>query len=93
GDGQYANAVGRPLVRLSRLPQPFHSALWLGRSVISKDWDSGLRLVVANGIVAQHSVEQFDASPRGPGPTTQYRADRDKLLVSHETRLSRSLGN
>lgn len=92
-DGQYADAAGHPLVRLARLPQPFHSALWLGRAVASKDWDSGLRLVVANGIVAQHSVEQFDASPRGPGPTTLYRADRDKLLVSQETRLSRSLGN
>ncbi|WP_353681854.1 MULTISPECIES: TonB-dependent receptor domain-containing protein [unclassified Sphingomonas] len=92
-DGQYSDVAGKPLVRYSRLAQPFHSALWLGRVVASKDWDSGLRLIIANGIVAQHSVEQFDASPRGSGPTTQYRADRNKLLVSHETRLSRSLGN
>ena len=56
-DGQYSDVAGKALVRYSRLAQPFHSALWLGRVVASKDWDSGLRLIIANGIVAQHSVE------------------------------------
>lgn len=89
-DGQYSDLIGHPLVGLSRLAQPFHSNLQFGRGMVSKNWDDGLRLVMATGVVQQNSIEQFDASPRGPGPTTRYRADRDKLLVSHETRLSHS---
>ncbi|MGN6819853.1 MAG: TonB-dependent receptor domain-containing protein [Sphingomonas sp.] len=96
-DGQYAELAEGPLTRRSRIAQPFDNQLLFGRMVISKDWDNGLRLFSATGIVGYQATDQFDATPRRPtdaGPSfVIYTANRDKTLLSQETRLSRSLPN
>lgn len=96
-DGQYAETAEGPLTRRSRVAQPFDNRLLFGRLAISRDWDSGLRFFSATGIVGYQSAEQFDATPRRPAgskaPPVLYTANRDKWLLSQETRLSRSLPN
>ena len=97
-DAQYAEKIEGPWARRSRIAQPFDNDLIFGRFVLSKDWDSGLRLFAAGGIVGYRSTDRFDATPRaaaGGAPTmsTVYTANRRKRLLSHETRLSRSLHN
>ena len=95
-DTQYTESDSGPLSRRSRIAQPFDNGLLFGRVVISKDWDSGLRLFSASGIVDYRSTDRFDATPRpGPGGApampTIYTADHRKRLLSQEARLSRSL--
>ena len=95
-DGQYADTIEGPLTRRSRIAQPFDNSLLLGRLVITKTWDSGLNLVTATGVVGYRSTDQFDATPRpttgAPIPvTTIYKARHNKILLSQEARLSRSL--
>ena len=95
-DGQYAERVEGALARRTQIAQPFDNRLLFGRLVVTRDWASGLRLVVASGIVGYRSHDQFDATSRTagvPGPLTIYRAHREKRLLSNETRLSRSLAN
>ncbi len=97
-DGQYAERVEGTLVRRTLLPQPFENRLLFGRLVVSKTWDDGLRFVSASGIAGFDTRETFDAtlrSARGTvlSPRTIYRANHDKLLLSQEARLSRSLPN
>ena len=96
-DGQYSDRPDGRLSRRSRIAQPFDNELLIGRLVASKEWTSGLSLVVATGVVGYASDEQFDVSPRAPAPYTgkpaYYRASHDKLLVSQETRLARSLAD
>jgi iron complex outermembrane receptor protein len=97
-DAQYAETAEMPLARRSRIAQPFDNNLLFGRVVLSKDWDSGLRLFASGGIVGYRSTDRFDATPRAgaggaPAMPTVYTADRHKLLLSQETRLSRSLHN
>lgn len=97
-DSQYAESAEGPLARRSRIAQPFDNRLLFGRVVISKDWDSGLRFISASGIVGYRSTDRFDATPRaGPGNVpampTIYTANRSKLLLSQEARLSRSAHN
>ncbi len=97
-DGQYAERREGPLARRTLLAQPFDNHLLFGRLVVSKTWDSGLRFVSASGIAGYDTRETFDAtlrSPRGAvlSPRTIYRANHDKLLLSEEARLSRSLPN
>ncbi|GGB19147.1 TonB-dependent receptor [Sphingomonas metalli] len=93
-DGQYADARVGPLARRTAIDQPFSSRLLLGRMVVTHDWDSGLQLVSATGIVDDRSSERFDATP-DPAPRSGpavYTAWRDKLLRSTEMRLTRSFG-
>lgn len=96
-DGQYAESAERPLSRRSRIAQPFDNRLLFGRLTVSREWDSGLRFFSATGIVGYQSTDQFDATPRHPPgsmpPPVMYIANRDKWLLSQETRLSRSLPN
>ena len=90
-DAQYAEVRFGPLSRGSVLAQPFHNQLALGRAVIRKQWGSGLELVSATGIVGTHSSDLYDAS-RAPGiyRPTVYENNDANLLLTHETRLSRS---
>ncbi len=96
-DGQYAEPASGPLVRRSRIAQPFDNELLFGRFAVSKDWDSGLHFFSATGIVRYCSTDRFDATQTLPAgsrlvPVT-YTTDRAKLLLSQESRLSRSLDN
>nr|WP_294042516.1 TonB-dependent receptor [Sphingomonas sp.] len=96
-DGQYAERAEAPLKRRSSIAQPFSNRLLFGRAVVSKEWDDGLQLTSATGIVGYRSSDQFDATPPpAPGmprtPAT-YTSTRRKQLLSQETRLSRSLPN
>ncbi len=90
-DAQYAEVAVGPLARRSVLAQPFHNSIRLGRAVISKKWDTGLSLLSATGIVGNDSNDVFDAS-RAPWAIreTVYHDDRSNLLLTHETRLSRT---
>ncbi len=91
-DGQYAQAGNGALVRPSATAQPFGDRFLFGRIVIAKDWDSGLRLVSASGVADYRTSDVFDATPPGPARTpTYYTIDNDKLLLSQEVRLSRSM--
>lgn len=89
-DGQYAETRDS-YRRSSRLAQPYRNRFLFGRVVVSKDWDSGLRLVSATGVADYHTRELFDATPRGSSRPAIYTVDNDKLLLSQELRLSRSI--
>ncbi|MEH3158139.1 MAG: TonB-dependent receptor [Sphingomonas taxi] len=93
-DGQYAQITDGPLARASAIAQPFSDRFLFGRVTIAKEWDSGLRLVSATGVADYRTTDVFDATPPGPMTTPRpivYTLDNDKLLLSHEMRLSRSL--
>ncbi|WP_288937780.1 TonB-dependent receptor [uncultured Sphingomonas sp.] len=94
-DGQYAEPVVGPLAHAAAIAQPFDSSFLFGRLVISHDWASGLSLVSATGVARLETADTFDATPyaRVPPPPVAYRTDMDKLLVSHESRLSRSFAS
>ncbi len=94
GDGQYANAVGRALVWLSRLPQPFHQRIMAGAlrhleetGTAGCAWSS--RTASSRNIRSSSSMRRHagTARPRNIGRTAT------SCSSSHETRLSRSLGN
>ncbi|MBV9747648.1 MAG: TonB-dependent receptor [Acetobacteraceae bacterium] len=92
-DGQYGQRGLGVLARASRLPQPFDNQLLFARATIAKEWPSGLRLFAATGVTGSQSTEQFDATQAPPTGTTTpvlYTAQRNKLLLNHETRLSRT---
>lgn len=93
-DGQYGDVRRSPFAQGNYIAQPFFGRLLFGRVTIAKDWESGLRLVSATGIADYRTVETFDATgfaaPVSRGPA-RYDLDNDKLLVSQELRLSRSL--
>ena len=91
-DAQYAEVRYGPLSRGSVLAEPFDNEVALGRAVVRKKWDNGLELVSATGLVNTHSRDAYDAS-RAPGfygPTIYENVDAN-LLLTHETRLSRSI--
>ncbi|MCP3733569.1 TonB-dependent receptor [Sphingomonas sp. RP10(2022)] len=95
-DGQYAQRGDGPLTRSTAVAQPFTDRFLFGRLTIVKDWDSGLHLVSATGVADYRTDEVFDATPpTGPAARTPilYRLDNDKLLLSQELRLSRSLAD
>lgn len=93
-DGQYGDVSRSPFAQRNYIAQPFFGRLLFGRVTIAKDWESGLRLVSATGIADYRTVETFDATgfaaPVSRG-AARYDLDNDKLLVSQELRLSRSL--
>lgn len=90
-DGQYAERRDGALARSSTLAQPFADRFLFGRIVVTKDWDSGLRLVSSTGVADYTTDETFDATAAGARRPIAYTIDTDKLLLSHELRLSRSL--
>lgn len=92
-DGQYAQTRQAPLTRVSRIAQPYSNGIAFARLVMTKRWDSGLELVSATGIAHSTSDDRFDASRAAPTPLLQYTDSRGNLLLSHETRLSRSMAD
>jgi outer membrane receptor protein involved in Fe transport len=94
-DSQYATRGAGALARRSALAQPFHNSVVLGRMQVTRDWESGLRFVSASSIVAYDTDNRFDASPPSPNGPPPYEAvyqdEGSKLLLTQETRLSRSL--
>ncbi|WP_419815790.1 TonB-dependent receptor domain-containing protein [Glacieibacterium sp.] len=91
-DSQYALLSLPPLNRRSAIAQPFEDDFLLGRAVITKDWDSGLKLVSATGLIDHHSDDRYDATRtvRPDVPLAYDTRDRNRL-ITHETRLSRVL--
>ncbi len=92
-DAMYAEAGVGPLARRSAIAQPFNSEVGLGSATLSKNWLSGLRLLSVTGVATYHDADVFDATPaQGPGARpTAYQTLGSKLLLTHETRVSRSL--
>jgi iron complex outermembrane recepter protein len=94
-DGQYAEPAFGPLDHAAIIAQPFDSSFLFGRVVVARDWANGLSLVSATGIARLETADTFDATPpsRVPTPPVAYHARTNKLLLSHESRLSRSLSS
>ena len=93
-DANYAEIVVGPLARRAFLAQPYHSGIILGRAVIRKHWDSGLQMVSATGIVKTQTSDTFDATRAFFAPVPLiYQVDDESLLLTHETRFSRTNDN
>lgn len=96
-DSQYAMRSAGSLSRRSALAQPFRNSVVLGRAQVTKDWNSGLRFVSASSIVGYGTNDRFDATPPprygAPPVPVIYEVEGTKLLLTQETRLSRSLAN
>jgi iron complex outermembrane receptor protein len=91
---QYAERPAGPLAQFAAVPQPFSNRVRLGRLIVSRHWDSGLQFTSATGIVGIHSADIYDATGL-PGTVGRaiYDDSRNDLLISQETRLSRSTPN
>ncbi|GAA0662744.1 outer membrane receptor protein involved in Fe transport [Sphingomonas insulae] len=93
-DLQYAERGAPPLSRASLLAQPFDQRYALGRLIVAKAWDDGLRLVSATGVVHRDASGRFDATRRArPTQPIAYDTTERSRLLSHETRLSRTRGD
>jgi outer membrane receptor protein involved in Fe transport len=102
-DVQYADRDVGPLAHRSAFAQPYDNEILLGDAVVSKAWDGGLQLLSVVGLSSYHAHDIFDATaPRvaiggagaAPAPTPIVYADAEaKLLLSEETRLSRTLAD
>lgn len=92
-DAPYVEPSVGPLARRAAFAEPFDSQVGLGSISVSKSWTSGLHLLSVTGAATYHSADLFDATPaQGPGaPPTAYQTDGSRLLLTQETRLSRSL--
>ena len=91
-DASYAQFGVGPLARRSAIAQPYDSEIGLGGVTVGKEWASGLRLLSVTGAATYHSADLFDATPAQNAATPMaYETRGSKLLLSHETRLSRSL--
>ncbi len=95
-DVQYADRGVGPLAHRSAFAQPYDNEILLGDAVLNKAWDGGLQLVSVLGIASYHGHEIVDATaPRGTVDAVAkpmlYATDEAKLLLSQETRLSRTL--
>jgi outer membrane receptor protein involved in Fe transport len=88
-DASYVEASGT-LTRSTPQAQPYFNRFMLGRVALTKTWDSGLQLLSATGVSDVHSSDLFDATPPGFPDLLVYRTDDARLLLTHETRLSRS---
>jgi len=90
-DAGYAEIIAGPQSRRSFLPQPYSSAITLWRAVMRKNWDSGLEMVSATGLVRTAGSDSFDATRLFPWlGLVVYQVDNDGLQISHETRFSRT---
>lgn len=92
-DAQYADGSG-DLIRKSAIAQPFRNDIVLGRVVVNRQWDSGLRLTSSTGLVDYGSRDIFDATRNAAsvGPTI-YKNATNNQFFSHETRIFRTLPN
>ena len=91
-DSQYAQRGLPGLARAATLAQPFEDDFLLGRLVVTKQWDSGVRLLSATGWASHQRSEQYDATgPALSAPPTLYAATNDSHLFTEEARLSRAL--
>ena len=93
-DSQYSERGLPPLSRRSAIAQPFDNDFTLGRLEVQKVWGSGLTLSSATGAVGHEIDSTYDATSLRParGPLA-FREDSRIVLISHETRLSRSFGD
>ncbi len=91
-DSQYALRGLPGLTRRSAIAQPFRNEFLLHRLEISNDWDSGLHLMSATGLVHDHARDRFDATMRAAAPLAYDTDDRNNF-VTHETRLSQTTGD
>ena len=89
-DLQYALIEGSPLTRRSATSQPFSDDYQLSRGVLTKDWESGLRLIGSVGRVSHETDQRYDATRPGnfANPTT-YDEHNSIHLTTGEMRLSR----
>lgn len=91
-DAQYAEVRVGPLSRRSILAEPFHNQVALGRAVVRKKWDNELELVSATGLVSTRASDLYDASRAlGSFGPTVYENNDASLLLTHETRLARTI--
>ena len=87
-DGQYAERGLPRLTRRSALAQPFDNDYVLGQFVVSRSWGD-LKFLSASGVVDHDVTASYDFTPVG-GPLTIFTQDNRILLLSNETRLSRT---
>ncbi|KQM13353.1 TonB-dependent receptor [Novosphingobium sp. Leaf2] len=91
-DGQYTLKGEPDLVRRSAIAQPFDNDYRLADVTVRRGWDD-VQLVSATGY-ANHDIKTtFDATPMTSGaPPVEFTEDIKVRLLSHETRVSGSLG-
>lgn len=94
-DVQYADRGVGPLAHRSAFAQPYDNEILLGDATLGKTWDGGLQLVSVFGIASYHGHDIFDATaPRTAVNAVVapmlYATTEAKLLLSEETRLSRT---
>jgi outer membrane receptor protein involved in Fe transport len=101
-DVQYADRAVGPLAHRSAFAQPYDNEILLGDAVIAKSWASGVQLLSVLGLSSYHAHNVFDATASrvgigGMSPPTAtpmlYATTEAKLLLSEETRLSRTLAD
>ena len=93
-DANYAETIVGPLTRRAFLAQPYRNNVLLARTVIRKQWDSGLQMVSATGLVKTRSGDRFDATRAYLSPVPLiYEVEDEGLLITHETRFSRTADN
>jgi outer membrane receptor protein involved in Fe transport len=91
-DATYAEAPVGPLARHTALAQPYRSGIWLARAVVRRQWDSGIEMTSATGLVRTDTSDRFDATQAYAffNVPLIYQVDNAGLLITHETRVSRA---
>ena len=88
-DGQYNVLNVGKLGRRTAIAEPYGSSVLLARIVIDKQWDNGLHLTSATGIVQLDAFDRFDATALiATAVPTAYQVDTVDRLITHETRVS-----
>jgi outer membrane receptor protein involved in Fe transport len=87
-DLQYSLTEGSPLTRRSAIAQPFSDDYLLGRVVVLKQWDSGLRLVSATGHVEHETDQRYDATRINFANPVAYDEHNRIRLTTSELRMS-----
>jgi outer membrane receptor protein involved in Fe transport len=91
---QYGERPAGPLGQFATVPQPFSNRVRLGRLVVNRRWDNDLQLTSATGVVYTRSNDVYDATGLpATFASAVYDERRNDLLLSQETRLSRSQPN
>lgn len=85
-DSQYADATG-PLMRSSRIREPYSSDLALGVVSLKKIWDSGIEFNSTASFGRRTAFDRFDAS-LGRVEATALETERTSIMASSENRLS-----
>ncbi|QJU60337.1 TonB-dependent receptor [Sphingomonas sp. AP4-R1] len=90
-DSQYGLRDLPGIVRRSYLAQPFEDDFYLGRLVVTKEWDNGVTLVSATGLVRADADDRFDATAV-PSLPLAYDTHNRNEQVTQEVRLTRRVG-